>query len=73
MITDNVRFVDSDGSVDSSWHVEPGNMKRAEWSIALLHDYQREEPEREWHLETRGTVAGWHRWEVREHVGARSA
>jgi hypothetical protein len=66
MTGDNVRLVDADGNVDSSWHVEPGDTKRAEWSVALLHEYRDAEPRRDWHLQTRGTVAGWHRWDVPE-------
>lgn len=58
----NVRLVDGDGNVDSSWHVEPGNQGRIDWSFKLLADYISEEPEVGWHLETRGTIALWHDW-----------
>lgn len=61
--TDNVRLVNSNGNVDSSWNVEPGSSTRIAWSWNLLADYQREEPDSGWHLETRGDIAEWHRWE----------
>ena len=62
-MTDNVRLVDSDGNVDSSWTVRPGDSSRVEWSWNLLADYRRAEPEVGWHLETRGEITQWHDWE----------
>jgi hypothetical protein len=60
---DNVRLVDGDGNVDSSWRVDPANPAREKWSWDLLDEYTAAEPEVGWHLETRGTIAPWHDWE----------
>jgi len=73
-ITDNVRLVDSDGRVDSSWSIDPGGNNRdaqVKRAFALLAEYQTEEPEAGWHLQTRGTIEGWHRWNHSLHVQTR--
>ena len=63
MTLDNVRLVDGDGNPDSSWTVDPADDARIAWSFRLLADYQAEEPNVGWHLETRGTVdTRWHDW-----------
>lgn len=63
---DNVRIVDGDGNVDSSWYVSPGAsdaiVNKRCWEV--LRDYRAAEPEAGWHLETRGTVSSWHDWEL---------
>jgi len=33
------------------------------YARSLLADMRREEPSLDWHLECRGTVADWHRWQ----------
>ena len=62
-MSDNVRIRNNVGRVDCSWTVQPGDERAIEQAFRLLADYQSEEPESGWYLETRGDVAGWHHWE----------
>ncbi len=61
-LADNVRLVNGDGSVDSSWAVAPADAARITWSWQLLADYRAAEPAFGWHLETRGDLVDWHDW-----------
>src|SRR3989304_1445927 len=55
-----------------SWMVEPAR-DRLKWRDieGTLRDYQDEEPESKWRLETRGTDGGWHAWKGRIGGGIR--
>ncbi len=57
-----IRIVNSLREVDSQYYCDPGDeqqLARVRFELAYL---QNEEPNSGWHLETRGTSAGWHRW-----------
>lgn len=60
-----VRLVDKTGYKGGEWFVDPS--KSGQNLLARIHtDLSRaraEEPGADWHLETRGTHKGWHRWE----------
>ena len=44
--------------VDGEWFYDP--LQSLASARKTLKDYQREEPQRGWHLETRGTHRDWH-------------
>jgi hypothetical protein len=57
----NVRIVNKFREVGGSWIVAPDDAKMA-YVKKQLETYQAEEKDSDWHLETRGEVADWHRW-----------
>lgn len=59
---DNVRLVNSEGRVDCSWVVRPGDEQGVERAFDLLAAYRLSEPASGWRLQTRGTIADWHDW-----------
>lgn len=58
-----VRLIDKTGYKGGEWFVDPDDSKL----LAKIHTdaskARAEEPDMDWHLETRGTHKGWHRWE----------
>lgn len=56
----NVRLINKWRENGGEWTVRSdADMKRIQRE---LDAYRREEPRADWHLETRGTSASWHRW-----------
>ena len=58
----NVRIRGNGAEVAGSWIVEPGNKAKLDRIKKELAEIQAEEPNMNWHLETRGTHADWHPW-----------
>jgi hypothetical protein len=58
----NVRITNRHREDGGRWMIDPADTSRLAYIHALLKDLIREEPANDWHLETCGTVADWHRW-----------
>ncbi len=57
-----IRIVSGLGDVDAQYYCTPDDERQLARIRHDLATLQREEPNARWHLETRGTSAGWHRW-----------
>jgi hypothetical protein len=57
-----VRIRNQFGETFGEWFVEPGDNKRIAQIKAELAEYQKEEPNSGWKLQTRGTLSDWHNW-----------
>jgi hypothetical protein len=63
----NVRLVNSFRKTGGHWAIDidtPNHVTTLNYIKSALAVYREVEPTADWHLETRGTVADWHRWEV---------
>lgn len=57
----NVRIVNDHGEMGAQYYADPSNAERIAYIKREVATFQRLEPSGGWRLETRGTVAGWHR------------
>ncbi len=57
-----VRLVNKYRESGGDWAIQPADMRMLARVQRELLEYQRLEPESDWHLETRGTAEDWHRW-----------
>lgn len=55
-----LRLTNKYREVGGDWFFSDRNLAYAK---SVLADLQREEPSHDWHLETRGSQANWHRWQ----------
>ena len=57
----NVKLVNMFGEDGGRWIVRPENRAMVAYINSELKSYQAEEPAVDWHLQTCGTVVGYHR------------
>ncbi len=58
-----VKLTNNRGENGGEWIVAPGEDAKLAFCRKACAAYQTEEPDRDWHLMTRGTIADWHRME----------
>lgn len=62
--TPNVRIVNDMGEVASTFYADPEDVSRVAYVKKEFSEIVGLEPDAGWRLETRGTIAGWHRWQI---------
>jgi hypothetical protein len=59
-----VKLTNKFGEQGGEWIVAPDDPAKLAWCRKSCAAYQAEEPDKDWHLMTRGTIADWHRMEA---------
>jgi hypothetical protein len=58
-----IRLTNKHREEGGQWYCQPQEVGKLAQVKLVLAECREAEPDADWHLEARGTQAGWHRWE----------
>jgi hypothetical protein len=62
-VNTNLRIINKHRENAGEWSVPVTDRPLPEYYYRVLADYRTEEPEADWHFESRGDLLTWHRWQ----------
>jgi hypothetical protein len=57
-----LKITNKRGENGGEWFAQPHETAKIEHAKKVTAEMAADEPELDWHLETRGTQSSWHRW-----------